>query len=253
MAFLKWKKIKKAIFSLAGERKRSCSAVILAGGQSTRMGGISKQLFSLRDKPIAVYSMLAFEACPSISEIILVAAENEIAAYRGFKEKYGITKLAAIVKGGLTRAQSAANGFAEVSDKSGFVAIHDAARCLITPEEIERVVEAGRKYGAAIAAAQATDTVKVADEQGFIRETPDRSTLWLAQTPQVFKKTLYEVALAKVKKLTASITDDASIVEAAGFKVKLVPCSHDNLKITRRIDLATASKILAARNGGTHS
>ena len=117
----------------------------------------------------------------------------------------------------------------------------------ITTEDIDRTVKEAQLYGAAIAAKKTTDTVKVADKFGFIKETPARDSVWLAQTPQVFKKSLYEVSIIKAEKLDEKVTDDAMLVESAGFHIKLVACKNDNIKITTPDDLFTAAHILEKR------
>ena len=143
----------------------------------------------------------------------------------------------------MTRAESASHGFQKISNKAEFVLIHDAARCLISTEDIDRIVKEAYRTGAAIAAKKTTDTLKRADENGYIAETVDRALMWQAQTPQVFKKSIYEVALAMEKSNDVGITDDAMLVEKAGFRVKLVACESENMKITTKQDLAIA-KIL---------
>ena len=122
--------------------------------------------------------------------------------------------------------------------------IHDAARCLITTEDIDLVITEAYRSGAAIAAKKTTDTLKKADDNGFITETVDRAMMWQAQTPQVFKKNMYEVALALAKSTDISITDDAMLVEQAGFQVKLVACKDENMKITTKQDLEIARLLM---------
>lgn len=237
---------------IGSKKEHRTAAVVLAAGKSERMNDktISKQLYPIDGKPVVVHTLLAFEQSTRISEIVVVSTAEEIALYEGFKEKYGITKLRSVTLGGDTRARSAQNGFERVSKDCDLVAIHDAARCLITTEDIDRVIEEAYRCDAAIAARRMTDTVKVADEEGFIKASPDRSLLWAAQTPQVFKKTLYEVALALQKELDKTITDDAMLVAQTGSRIKLVECKYDNMKITSKNDLALAEGILVKRKGG---
>ena len=120
---------------------------------------------------------------------------------------------------------------------------------MITPKDIEKIIRAGYRYGAAIAAKKATDTIKIANKDKFIESTPERAMVWLAQTPQVFKKSLYEVALAKADKLDEKITDDAMLAENAGFHVRLVKCDSENFKITTSDDIAAAENTLRKRIG----
>ena len=225
------------------------SAVIVAGGSSTRMGnGISKQFLEIGGIPVVVRTLLAFERTPEIDEIIVVAKEDEAELYKGFKSMYGLTKLKKVVAGGNTRQESAENGFLAVSQKSMYVAIHDGARCLITPEEISNVCQAAYKYGAATAASRATDTIKIANEGGFIEKTVDRNIVWHAQTPQIFGTDLYRAALAVAERDSIAVTDDCSLVEHIEHPIKLVECSHSNMKITTPEDIHRAKAIIRARD-----
>ena len=201
----------------------------------------------INEIPIVVRSLIAFEQSECIQEIIVVGTKEELPIYKTFKRMYNLTKLKTAVEGGDCRAKSASHGFAMVPKKCAFVAIHDAARCLITARDIDRVAKEAYHSGAAIASKKVTDTVKVADKHGFVKETSDRSLLWLAQTPQIFKKSVYEVSLAKMGDLDEKITDDAMMAENAGFRVKLVECKDDNIKITTADDIFLAEKIIANR------
>ena len=224
-------------------------AIILAAGKSTRMQNAekTKQMIELDGVPIVVRSLLAFEACSYIDETIVVGVKEELLSYRDFKKIYGITKLKKAINGCDCRAQSAAKGFYALPEQCEYVVFHDAARCLVTPKDIEHIVRAGYRYGAAISAKKATDTIKIANKDKFIESTPERAMVWLAQTPQVFKKSLYEVALAKADQLNEKITDDAMLAENAGFHVRLVKCDNENLKITTPDDIALAENILKKR------
>ena len=224
------------------------SAVILAAGSGTRMNSaITKQWLELNGRPLFVHSLTQFQLCPKIKEIILCVKAEEKELFDGVKETYGITKLKAVVTGGNTRADSALCGFKMISDKTTHVAIHDAARCLITPGMISEVIANAVRYGSATAACRATDTIKTATEDGLILSTPERKTVWQAQTPQIFETEIYRASayLALDKKLT--VTDDCSMAENAGFKIKLVDCGKENLKITEPIDLYFAEAILKMR------
>ena len=224
-------------------------AIVLAAGKGSRMQNPekTKQMMEIDGVPIVVRSLLAFEACPCIDEIIVVGVKDELSVYRDFKKTYSITKLKKAISGCDCRAQSAAKGFHSLPSQCEYLVLHDAARCLITPKDIERVVKAGYRYGAAIAAKKATDTIKIANKDKFIESTPDRSMVWLAQTPQAFKKSLYEVALAKADKLDEKITDDAMLAENAGFHVRLVKSEDENFKITTPEDVSLAENTLRKR------
>ncbi len=229
------------------KKNRHTAAVILAGGNSTRMGeGVSKQQLLLLGKPVIVHTLLAFQNCADISEMVLVAKEDELPLYADYKETYGLSKLSAIVAGGETRQASAKNGFLAVSEQTQYVAIHDGARCLVTSEEISAVSAAAYRYGAATAAIKATETVKL-EKDGFIDETLDREHIYLARTPQMFGTDIYCAALAVSECDGVAVTDDCSLAEHIEYPVKLVPCSVNNIKITTPEDILHATAVLQSR------
>ena len=238
-------------FHTAGGNKRDSyfvSAIIAAGGSSTRLGGdTTKQMMTVCGLPVIVHTLLAFENCPRISEIVVVAKEDEVDRYADFAREHGITKFKVAVKGGSTRQESVLNGFNATNEKADFVAIHDGARCLITPDEIDKVLLAAYKYGAATASVSAFDTVKLADSKGFISETVDRTKVRLAQTPQVFGRTLYCAAAYTAREEGFEATDDCMLCERIDRKIKLVECSRENIKITTAQDIKTAERILSGR------
>ena len=230
-------------------------AIVLAAGKSTRMqnDAQTKQMMEIDGIPLVVRSLLAFEACSYIDEIFVVGLQEELSVYSEYKKIYGITKLKKAISGGDCRAKSAEKGFLRLPKECEYVAFHDAARCLITPKDIEHLIRSGYRYGAAIAAKKATDTIKIANKDKFIESTPDRTSVWMAQTPQVFKKSLYEVALAKAENLDETITDDSMLAENAGFHVRLVKCESENIKITTPEDIAYAENILRKRCSSSNS
>lgn len=231
----------------AGKRNRT-AAVIVAGGSGTRMGSeTTKQMMLLCGMPIVVHTLLAYQNTPCIAEIVVAAREDEIDAYWEFKEKYGISKLSTVVKGGDTRQASALAGVEAVSDKIRYVAIADAARCLTTPEEIAEVCRIAYKTDAASAGVPATDTVKITGDLDYIKRTPDRAYVWQAQTPQVFRHALYLAASYAAIEHKFTATDDNSLIEFVGHRVKMVKCSRHNLKITEPEDLIPAKAILESR------
>ncbi len=226
------------------------SAIITAAGSGTRMGGVSKQLLDLCGKPCLAYSLLAFQNCIDISEIIIVARESEKEIIQKICTNYGITKLKAIVFGGETRQASVSNGFSAINISSDFVLIHDAARPLILPESITKLLKDARRYGAATAAKKISDTIKRSLDGKFISETVPREDLFSVQTPQVFKTDLYRVALALAEKDQITVTDDCSLAEHAGFSVKLCDLGIQNLKLTTSEDLNLVKSILMERENG---
>ena len=228
--------------------KNFTSAVIAAAGLSERFGGdVTKQMTTLCGVPLLIHTLRAYEASDCIHEIIIVAKTSELAAWQKLCEAHGITKLSRIVEGGYTRQESVLRGFEAIDKRAKFVAIADGARCLITPERITEVCRAAYKYKAATAAHRSTDTVKIADKKGFIGSTTDRDTVWLAQTPQVFKTKLYRAAAYTALKKGFAATDDNSLVENVGHPIRLVECGAQNIKITTREDLAVAEGVLCDR------
>ena len=227
---------------------RFTSAIIVAAGNSTRMGGgISKQMTMLEGMPVVARTLRAYQQSPEIGEIIVVAREDEMARYEEFKEKYQLTKLAHIVRGGSDRQESVMTGLKKVREDAGFVAIADAARCLITPAMVGRVCRNAYLYGSATAACRVVDTVKTANTNGFIDDTIDREKVWLAQTPQVFSLKIYRAAAYSALEKNFKATDDNSLVERIHRRIKLVDCGQENIKITTREDLVRAKLILQAR------
>lgn len=227
---------------------RYTAAIIAAAGSSTRMGeGTSKLMMMLRDMPILVHTLLAYERATTIHEIIVVGKVEDFPAYRAMAEQYGIKKLRVLTEGGATRQESVLCGLRHLSSKTKYVAIADGARCLITPEQIEAVCHAAYRTGAATAATPAIDTVKVADQYRYAVSSPNRETLWMAQTPQVFEYNLYHAAAYYAQEKEFVATDDNSLIELIGRKVKLVDCGRENIKITTAVDLLIADAILQAR------
>ena len=236
------------LFKKKENRTHFTSAIIVAGGNGTRIGGeIPKQHLPVCGKEIVVHAMLAFEECPLIDEIIPVCREGEQIIYDDYKIKYGITKLKAAVVGGDTRQESVLRGFEHVNRKCEYVAIHDGVRCLITPEDIENVIRTAYEYRAATASSSAVDTVKIADSNKFIESTPDRSLVYQASTHQVFEHKLYTTRAYSALKDGVSVTDDNALAERLGFKVKLVETNSINIKVTRPDDISIAEAILTKR------
>ena len=228
---------------------RFTSAIVVAAGNSSRMGGCgSKQMMLLEGMPVIVRTLRAYQQCACINEIIVVAKDDERDTYEEFKEKYKLTKIKHVVKGGEDRQESVLRGFKKINPDAGFVAIADGARCLSTPDMIERVCRAAYLNGAATAACPVVDTVKKARQNGlYIDSTLDRNLIWLAQTPQVFSQKLYRVAAYSALEKNFRATDDNSLVERLHRKIKLVNCGPDNIKITTPDDLLRAQKILEMR------
>ena len=232
--------------------KKQFSAVVLAGGSSSRMGGISKQHQRLLGTPVAVYTLRSFEHCPECTEIIVVSKADECPLFEEYRTEYGFSKLKCVLPGGKSRQESAFIGMKAIDEKSSYIAIHDAARCLITSEQISKVFAAAYRTDAATAACPATDTVKFVSSS-MKTETegqPDRSRLWNMQTPQIFYADLYRAAAYTAAEKSFAATDDCSLLESVGFGCTVVDCGRENIKITTPIDLVLAEAILSARQKG---
>lgn len=240
-------KLSSLIRAFAG-KKRFCSAVILAAGSGRRFSDDrAKQFAQVAGESVLVRSARAFEESELISEIIIVTRRADVEGCRNILKEKGITKVTRVVAGGDTRQKSAKNGFEAVNPACEFVAIHDAARCLVTPEMIEAAMESAFVHGACACAAKATDTIKKTDGANSITETVDRENAWLVQTPQIFMADMYRAAAYMGEKDNVEATDDCALCERLGFKVKLVDVGKTNMKITYPEDVIIAEAILKYR------
>jgi 2-C-methyl-D-erythritol 4-phosphate cytidylyltransferase len=223
------------------------SAIIVAAGSSERMG-FDKLLALLGDKPVLAHTIDAFERTDSVCEIILVARAERVTEFEDLVRQSAFKKLRRVVAGGKQRQDSVQAGLANVEPDAAFIAVHDAARPMIVPEQIERVLAQAREHGAATLAEPVTDTLKRADENGFVTGGVPRESLYAMQTPQIFARELLERAYAAVTANNLSITDEVSAVEYLGAKVRLVPNQEWNIKITYPRDLLLAQAALARRS-----
>ena len=231
------------VFDKIKEKKAGCTAVIVAAGSSRRMGA-DKLFLPLAGIPVLVRTLLQFQACDSIDEIIVVTREDKLAEVADYCKRYGITKATKILQGGKERVESSAAGVFEADRHSAYIAISDGARPFVTPALITATVDAAKKYGAAAPAVPVKDTIKVA-ENGIVIDTPDRSKLFAIQTPQVFSADLIKGALTKAIRDKTPVTDDCSAVEAMGYPVHLVDGSYRNIKITTQEDMIVSQAYLA--------
>ncbi len=224
-------------------------AVILAAGSGSRMNiGVTKQKLTIRGKSVLCHSVEAFERCEDITDIILVVKNNEVDfARQEALDKF--SKLRKIVCGGKTRFESAMRGFEAIDFPCQFVAIHDAARCLILPDMITKVVRNAAIYGAASAATVVVDTVKRVDKDDFALCTENREELRLATTPQIFDYELYGKAVREALEKKIDVTDDNMLMEHIGVKVHMTDVGKTNIKITYAEDVAFAEYILERRDG----
>ncbi|HEX79413.1 MAG TPA: 2-C-methyl-D-erythritol 4-phosphate cytidylyltransferase [Dehalococcoidia bacterium] len=216
------------------------AAIIVAAGKGERMGGEDKIFAPLGGKPVLAWAVAAFQRCQMIGRIVLVVGENDIERAQKLAAEQGWLKVTDICLGGKKRQQSVAAGLSRLKDCK-WVVIHDGARPLVTVEMIIRGLEFAEESGSAIAAVPVTDTIKLADDDSFVMGTPPRQKLWAVQTPQVFRSDIISEAHRLAEGLA---TDDAALVERAGYRVKLYMGSYDNIKITTPGDLALAEILL---------
>lgn len=222
------------------------TAVIVAAGNSTRMGGVNKQKLRIDGVPVLIRTLRTFSESPWIDEIVVATREQDIPDLFAAVKAYEIRKVTDIVKGGATRQESVFAAIHRASLQSEFFAIHDGARPLVTQKIIELTVQKAFAENAAATGVRVKDTIKVVARDGRILETPDRTALWAVHTPQVFSRRLYLQAAAAVPNSTA-FTDDCKLMESAGIPVFMVEGSYENIKITTPEDIALAEGILAGR------
>lgn len=241
--------------------KKRCTAVVLVAGSGSRMkSGVAKQFMPLCGKPLLCYALQAVEESDIIDDCIVVTGAGDLVfVTEEIVKKYGYHKVDTVIAGGSERYLSVAgamrlivSGDMAVPNKDGYVFVHDGARPFLTEKILRDTYEAVQKYGACVSAVRSKDTVKIADQDGFVSRTPDRNLIWNMHTPQVFEVGLITKAYAaleksaeQLKRKGVHITDDAMVVEYfTDTKVKLVEGSYDNIKLTTPEDLAVAEKIL---------
>ncbi len=228
------------------------AAVVPAAGRGVRMGaGVPKQFLTLGGVPLLVHSLQTFEAAHIISEIILVVPQDDCQYCReDIVPSYGLKKVSQVIAGGRRRQDSVLNGVRAANSATDIVVVHDAVRPFVTLKMITQVVEATRNHGAAIVAMPMRDTVKRVNGEGIIKETLNREELWLAQTPQAFRRDVLLRAHQQGETDGVDATDDAFLVERLGLTVAIVQGSSDNIKVTRPEDLHMGEAIFTAKSSG---
>lgn len=223
------------------------TAIVLAAGQGKRMHSkIQKQFMELDGMPVLCYSLRCFQESPLIRDIILVTGEEYVSwCKEEIVEKYGFSKVSSVVCGGKERYDSVYEGLRACRDTE-YVLIHDGARPFIDQGIIERGLEAATQTGASVVGMPSKDTVKIADAKGNVSETPDRSSVWIVQTPQIFQyQLIYNAYTSILAKDMAGITDDAMVAEhETGVKIRFSEGSYRNIKITTPEDLVIAEAFL---------
>lgn len=220
--------------------KKKCTAIVLAAGRGTRMGTkIQKQYLLMAEKPVLYYSLKVFQDSDIIDDIYLVTGKGDEEYCREqIVEKYGIQKVSRILCGGAERYHSVWNALQEI-EEGGYVFIHDGARPFVDEAMIGRAYETVVKCGACVVGMPVKDTIKIAGADLEIEATPERSKVWMVQTPQVFETTLVKEAYRRLMESgETKVTDDAMVVEQmSGRTVKLVEGAYENIKITTPEDL----------------
>ena len=222
--------------------------LIPAAGMGRRMGSDrNKLLLKLLEKPLLTWTLLAAEQSQTINWIGIIVQPTDFADLEDILIHSNLTKSVRLIVGGDTRQKSVYNGLQALPENADKVLIHDGARCLVTPELFDRCSNALNTCQGFIAAVTVKDTIKVVNNQRIITDTPDRSNLWAAQTPQGFDVTLLKQCHNRGKELGWQVTDDAALFEKCNIPVKIVEGEETNLKVTTPVDLAIAESILRQR------
>lgn len=228
-------------------KNKYVSAIIVAAGNSTRMGK-DKIFIDLNSIPVIAHTLLAFQNADVIGEIIIVCKNDDIKKLEDIINKYSINKFKRFALGGSTRQESVFSGIKKCDEKTSYYAIHDAARCLITSDEINNVVYDSFHYKASSLGVPCKDTLKILNDNNIVVSTPARSSLWAIQTPQVFEKNLYQDAMHFALKTNQNYTDDCQLIENYRQPVHIVTGNYSNLKITTPDDIVIFENILNLRS-----
>ena len=223
------------------------TAIFPAAGKSRRMQSIkNKNFMKLDGVPILIRTLKKFSQSKKIDELIVAVAKSEFEIVVEMLSRVEDLKPFQVVVGGSERQYSIANALKVIDKDCKIILVHDAARPLISVETIDKVIDAARNFGAAIAAVPEKNTIKIVDEENFVKDTPDRSKLFSIQTPQGFKKEILLQAYEQAAKDDFLGTDDSSLVEKIGVKVKIVESDYQNIKITTPEDILIAESFLKA-------
>ena len=219
-------------------------AIIPAAGRGKRIGAsVPKQFLEIQGRPLLHHTLTVFASCKLIDYVVLVMPRADVDEMgEDWLNKYEIVRK--VVVGGEQRQDSVYNGFSSLEEGTDIVVVHDGVRPFTTPQMITATVEAAQQHGAAITAIPVSDTVKQAAD-GFVKQTVSRDGLWRVQTPQAFQYGLLQQAFKKAKKDSYYGTDEGSLVEYLGERVKIVPGSELNIKITRKEDLVLGESLLS--------
>ena len=217
-------------------------AVIVAAGRSTRMGGVDKTFAPILGRPLVAHTLDRFESSSLIDQIVLVLAEKSLEQGRKLVEERDYKKVAHVCAGGQRRQDSVRNGL-ELLSPCDWVMVHDGARPCLDDAMLQRGLDAAAVCGSAVAGVPVKDTIKLVTPDQMVKDTPDRSQLWAAQTPQIFR---YDLLLGAHQTCTQDVTDDAAMVESLGHPVKMFLGAYENIKVTTTDDLVIAERFLKA-------
>ena len=219
------------------------SVIIVAAGESRRMGGADKIFSPVLGLPLIAHTVEALEACPLVTQLVLVLSPAKVELGRNLAKERGWAKVTSVCPGGPRRQDSVRLGL-ELLDTCEWVAAHDGARPCVHAELLARGIEAAQETGAAVAAVPAKDTIKVVSSGGLVEATPQRDGLWVVQTPQVFR---YDILLQAHRSCPDTVTDDAAMVESLGHKVKVFRGLYTNFKVTTPEDLVMIELLIKER------
>lgn len=224
------------------------TVIIPAAGQGNRMKSRNNKIFlPLIDMPMLLHSILTFSSCSEVDNLLVVVAFDEVAKVKIILRGLAGIKSWQVVVGGSERQYSIANAIKVVSEETDVILVHDGARPLLTEQCVKNVIQAARQYKAAVVAVAVKDTIKTVDDNGWVTGTLERSTLWSIQTPQGFDANLLREAYDKAAEDGYVGTDDSSLVERLGVKVKVIPGCYENIKVTTPEDLIIAAALLKER------
>jgi len=222
------------------------AAVVVAAGPSARMGGVEKLFADIDGVPLLARTLAAFEACPAINEVVVVANAENLTCARQLIEERGLRKVTKLCLGGVRRQDSVWEGLQQL-EGCDWVVIHDGLRPFATAEMVTQGLAEAREHGAAITAVPLRDTVKMVNPDHMVRSTPNRNDMWVVQTPGVFR---FDLIVEAYRHTFGEVTDDAMLLERQGQPVKIYPGSYDNVKITTPEDLELA-QVIARRGQAT--
>ena len=237
------------MFRLFRKKRPKCTALVPAAGSAQRMNGVNKLFRPLCGVPVLVRTLTSLQLARRVDEIIVAAREQDIEEVSRLCKEYAVTKCKKVIVGGATREASVMRAATEASRDTRLLAVHDGARPLVTPDLIDRTIEAAERYGAVAPALPVKDTVKRVKEGGEVERTLKREALRAVQTPQVFDADLLKASLHAAFEAGAELTDDCSAVERLGKVVFLIDGEEENLKITTPVDMIFAEAVLRRRMG----